>query len=49
MAQKFSSHVQLLGGQGFAGSDPGCGHGTAWQAMLWQASHDKVEEDGHAC
>ena len=24
---------------GFAGSDPGCGHGTAWQAVLWQASH----------
>ena len=26
-------------GPGFAGSDPGCGHGTAWWAMLWQASH----------
>ena len=27
--------VPLLRDQGFAGSDPGCGHGTAWQAMLW--------------
>ena len=24
-----------FGSPGFAGSDPGCGHGTAWQAMLW--------------
>ena len=24
---------------GFAGSNPGCGHGTAHQAMLWQVSH----------
>ena len=29
-------HVLLLGGLGFAGSDPGWGHGTVWQkAMLW--------------
>ena len=28
-----------LGGPGFAGPDPGCRHGTAWQTMLWQASH----------
>ena len=26
-------------GPGFAGSDPGCRHGTTHQAMLWQASH----------
>ena len=28
VAQQLSSHVPLLGGPGFAGSDPGCGHGT---------------------
>ena len=40
VAQRLSSHVLLLGGPAFAGSDPGCRHGTAWQkAMLWQASH----------
>ena len=37
--QQLSSHVLLLGSPGFAGSDPGCGHGTAWHAMLWEASH----------
>ena len=35
VAQCLSSHVLLLGVPGFTGSDPGCGHGTAWQAMLW--------------
>ena len=35
VAQRLSSHVALLSGLGFAGSDPGCGHCTAWQAMLW--------------
>ena len=36
VAQWLSSHVSLLSGLGFAGSDPGCGHGTAWQkAVLW--------------
>ena len=30
VAQRLSVHVLLLGGPGFAGSDPGCGHGTAW-------------------
>ena len=39
VAQGLSVHFPLLGGPGFTGSDPGCGHGTAWQAMLWQASH----------
>ena len=39
VAQQLSSHVPLLGDPGFPGSDPGCGHGTAWHAMLWQASH----------
>ena len=28
-----------LAAQGFTGSDPGCGHGTAHQAMLWQVAH----------
>lgn len=35
VAQWLSSHILLLRGLGFAGSDPGCGHGTAWHAMLW--------------
>ena len=39
VVQWLGSHVLLLGGPGFAGSDPGYGHGTAWQAMLWQVSH----------
>ena len=33
------SHTLCFGDLGSAGSDPGCGHGTAHQAMLWQASH----------
>ena len=35
VVQWLSAHVPLLGGLGFASSDPGCGHGTAWHAMLW--------------
>ena len=35
VVQQLSSHVPLLGSPGFAGSDPGCGHGAAWHAMLW--------------
>ena len=35
VAQWLSSHVLLLSGLGFAGLDPGCGHGTTWHAMLW--------------
>ena len=35
VAQQLRVHVLLLGGPGFAGSDSGCGHGTAWHAMLW--------------
>ena len=34
-AQRLSAHVLLLGGPGFASSDPGCVRGTAWHAMLW--------------
>ena len=39
VAQWLSVHGPLLGDPGFTGSDPGCGHGTAWQGMLWQAYH----------
>ena len=35
VVQRLTSHILLLRGPGSAGSDPGCGHGTAWQAMLW--------------
>ena len=47
MAQRLSSHVLLLSGPGFAGLDPGCGHGTVWHAMCGRRPTHKVEEDGH--
>ena len=34
VAQRLSVHIPLLSGPGFTGSDPGCGHGTTWHAML---------------
>ena len=34
VAQQLNAQGPLLGGLGFSGSDPGCRHGTAWQAML---------------
>ena len=41
------SNVLLLSGLGFAGSDPGCGHGTAWQKLCCGRHPTyKVEEDG---
>ena len=49
MAQWLSSHVPLLGGPGFAGSDPGCGHGTARQPCCGRRPTYKLEEDGHGC
>ena len=46
VAQRLSAHIPLLSGPGFASSDPGCRHGTAWHAM-----HPtyRVEEDGNGC
>ena len=36
VSQQLSVRVPLLGGPGFAGLDPWCRHGTAWQkAILW--------------
>ena len=50
MAQRLSSHVPLLGGQGFTGSDPTCGHGNAWQKpCCGRHPMYKIEEDGHGC
>ena len=50
MAQWLSSHVPLLGSPGFAGWDPGCGHGTAWQKpCCGRRPMYKVEEDGPGC
>ena len=50
VAQQLSAHVLLLGGPGLAGSDPGCGHGTAWQKpCCGRCPTYKVEEDGHGC
>ena len=50
VAQRLSSHVPLLGSLGFVVSDPGCGHGTAWQRpCCGRRPMYKVEEDGHGC
>ena len=50
VAQWLSSHVLLLGGPGFTGLDPGCGHGMAWQEpCCGRRPTYKVEEDGHGC
>ena len=45
-----SPHVPLIDSLGFASSDPGYGHGTAWQKQCC-GRHPmyKVEEDGHRC
>ena len=48
MAQHLSVQVLLLGGPGFAGSDPQCG--TAGQKpCCGRHPTYKVEEDGHGC
>ena len=50
VAQWLSSHVLLLGGPGFTGSDPRCGHGNTWQKpCCGRCPMYKVEEDGHGC
>ena len=50
MVQQLSAHVPLLGGPVFAGSDPGCRHGTAWQKPCCGGRPMyKVEEDGLGC
>ena len=46
--ERFSAQVPI-GRPRFAGSDPVCAHGTAWNAMLWWRPTCKVEEDGHGC
>ena len=50
MAQWLSAHVLLLGGLEFAGAEPGCGHGTAWQKpCCGRRPTYEIEEDGHGC
>ena len=50
VVQRFSSHVPLLSSLGFASSDPGCQHGTAWQKpCCGRRPTYKVEDDGHGC
>ena len=50
VAQQLSAHLLLLSSLGFAGSDPGCGHGTAWQKPCYgRRPTYKVEENGHRC
>ena len=50
VVQRLSSQVPLLSGTEFAGSDPWCRHGAAWQKPCC-GRHPiyKVEEDGHGC
>ena len=36
--QRLSSHIQVLCRPWLPSWDPRCGHGTAWQAMLWSVS-----------
>ena len=48
--RQLSSHVLLLGGLEFAGSDPRGRHGTAWQKpCCGRHPTYNVEEDGHEC
>ena len=50
MAQWLSADVLLLGGPGFAGSDPGFRHGTARQELgCGRFPTHKGEKDGHGC
>ena len=50
VAQWLSSHVPLLCSLGFAGWDPRCGHGNAWQKpCCGRHPMYKVEDDGHGC
>ena len=49
VAQQLSSHVPLLHGPGFAGSDARCGPGTPWQLCCGKRRTYKGEEDEHGC
>ena len=50
VAQRLSSHIPILSGLGFAGSDPGADmapHGKT--PCCGRRPTYKVEEDGHGC
>ena len=49
MAQRLSSHVPLLGGLGFASSDPGADMAPLGTPCCGRLPTYKVEEDGHGC
>ena len=50
VVQRLGSHVLLLGGPGFAASDPGCGHGTAWEKPCCvRRPTYRVEKERHGC
>ena len=50
VAQRLSAHILLLGGLGFAGLDPRCGHGTPLvKPCCGRRPTYKIEEDGHRC
>ena len=50
MVQWLSEHLPLYSGLGFAGLDPGCGHGTAGQKpCCGRRPMYNIEENGHGC
>ena len=48
MAQRLSSHIPLLSGPGFAGSDPGVDMAQLGTPCCGRRPTYKVEEDGQA-
>ena len=49
MAQWLSSHILLLSGPGFAGSDPGADMASLGKPYCGRYPTYKAEEDGHGC
>ena len=49
VVQWLSLHVPLLGGPGFAGSDPGVDNAPLGMPCCGRQPTYKVEEDGHGC
>ena len=51
MVQQLSSHIPLLGGPGFTGSDPGADMASLGKshAVVSVPHIKKVEADGHEC
>ena len=49
MAQRLSLHVPLIGGSGFAGSEPGADMALLGTPCCGRRPMHKVEEDGYGC